>query len=262
MRDIKRDKTTKKAGQKKILIGCVDVISIALSFFAALWFRFDFSVGEIPVEYIRGYQNSIWIWCAICVCAFVAAKLYNSIWSFVSTDELFRITMSYLVLGAVGMGLVYLFDLQMPRSYYVLGLLFSYICTVSIRFSYRFLRQMTKLLSFFTHQAAHDNIMLVGAGEAGRVLVSEFQKSNYITGQIVCCIDDNPVKRGKILSGIPIVGDRYDIPKAIEKYKVNKIIIAIPTCPAVERRRSWIFVLPPAARCRPCPVFTSWSTEK
>ena len=236
MRDNKRNKITKKAGQKKILIGCVDIISIVLAFFAALWIRFDFSVDEIPVEYIHGYLNSIWIWCGICVVAFMVAKLYNSIWTFVSTDELFRITMTYLVLIAVGVGLAYLFDLQMPRSYYVLGLLFSYICTVSIRFSYRFLRQMTKLVNGFTHQTSHDNIMLIGAGEAGRVLVSEFQKSSYITGQIVCCIDDNPVKRGKIIGGIPIVGNRYDIPKAVEKYKVNKIIIAIPSCPAAEKK--------------------------
>ena len=73
-----------------MLVGCMDMLSIALSFFAALWIRFDFHFNEIPLQYMQVYLNTIGIWCVICVVAFIIAKLYNSIWVFVSTDELFR----------------------------------------------------------------------------------------------------------------------------------------------------------------------------
>ena len=71
--------------------------------------------------------------------------------------------------------------------------------------------------------------MIIGAGEAGRSLVNEFHTSAYVKSQVVCAIDDNPVKRGKRLLGVPIVGDRYDIPNAVKDYKVDRIIFAIPT---------------------------------
>ena len=230
------NKMTRRSYQKRILIGCVDVLSIALSFFVALWIRFDFHFNEIPTQYMQGYLNTIGWWCGICVVAFIVAKLYNSIWVFVSTDELFRTIVTYGVLAAVGLGLAYGLDLHMPRSYYALGLIFSCICTVAIRFSYRFLRQLAIFFGHNKGRAPRKNVMLIGAGEAGRMLVSEFQLSNYISGRIVCCIDDNPVKRGKLIGGIPIVGDRHDIPEAVEKYKVQKIIIAIPTCPAPDKK--------------------------
>ena len=179
MIDYQKNKMTKRSNQKKLLIGCMDVLSIALSFFVALWIRFDFHFNEIPLQYKLVYLNTIVIWCAICVVAFTVAKLYNSIWVFVSTDELFRVTVTYVILAAIGLGLAYAFDLSMPRSYYVLGLIFSYLSTVAIRFSYRFLRQ---LAIFFMHKSngLRNNVMLIGAGEAGRMLVSEFQMSNSI----------------------------------------------------------------------------------
>ena len=221
---------------KKIMIGIMDVLSIAFSFFAALWIRFDFHLDDIPPEFMKGYISTIWIWCAVCVVAFAIAKLYNSIWTFVSTDEMFRVIMTYVVLAAVGVGLARLLGLHMPRSYYALGFLLSGICTTLIRFSYRLLRQLSVFLSHMRNHQTQKNVMLIGAGEAGRMLISEFQMSDYISGRIVCCIDDNPIKRGKIISGIPIVGNRHDIPAAVEKYKVNKIIMAIPSCPAAEKK--------------------------
>ena len=76
------------------------------------------------------------------------------------------------------------------------------------------------------------NIMLIGAGEAGRSLALEFSNSQYVRDRVVCVIDDNPIKRNKRLYGIPIVGNRTDIPKAVEQYHVQKIIFAIPSCSA------------------------------
>ena len=117
MTEKKKNKITRRSGQKKILIGLMDVLSIALSFFVALWIRFDFHFNEIPLQYKLVYLNTIGIWCAICVVAFIIAKLYNSIWVFVSTDELFRTTITYGALASIGLGLAYVFDLSMPRSY-------------------------------------------------------------------------------------------------------------------------------------------------
>ena len=223
-------------GRKKIIIGMMDAISIAMAFFLALWIRFDFDMGRIPPEYMEGFLHTIIPWCAVCIVAFMIAKLYNSIWLFVSTDELFRVCITYAVLAVVGLGFVILFRIDMPRSYYALGMMLSCLATIMIRFSYRFMRQLSIFFSNAKSSHGQINIMLIGAGEAGRMLVNEFHLSHYLSGRIVCCIDDNPIKRGKLIGGVPIVGNRHDIPEMVEKYHVDKIIIAIPSCSAVDKK--------------------------
>ena len=87
----KQNKIEEKVSRKRLLIITLDILAIAVSFFLALWIRFDFRFGMIPREYLFTYLNSIFIWCGISVLAFAVAKLYNSVWVFVSTNEFFRI---------------------------------------------------------------------------------------------------------------------------------------------------------------------------
>ena len=71
--------------------------------------------------------------------------------------------------------------------------------------------------------------MIIGAGQAGRTIIKELTTSSHINNSNVACIvDDNQSKVGRILEGIPIVGNRADIPEMAKKYNINKIIYAIP----------------------------------
>ena len=87
-----------------------------------------------------------------------------------------------------------------------------------------------------THAHSVKNVMLIGAGDAGRALANEFVNSDYIRDRIVCVIDDNPNKRHKRLCGVPIVGGRQEIPHMVQQYKVSKIIYAIPSSSAATRK--------------------------
>jgi len=120
---------------RMLLIGFFDVLSIFICFYLALWMRFEFRIGDIPPEYLKGWLISAPFWCAVSVVVFLLFKLYSSVWSFVSTDELFRIIGSYCVLGLLGLGVVLLNWVDMPRSYYALGYVLSFLCTVAIRFA-------------------------------------------------------------------------------------------------------------------------------
>ena len=225
------------AVKRRIIIGVMDVISILGSFFLALWLRYDFRFDMIPTEYLDFYLRTVFWWCGLCVSVFSLFNLYNSIWFFVSVDELFRIMGSYLVLTAIGA--IYAFGIApvgaIPRSYYVLGMVFSFLCTVTIRFSYRLVRIVKGYLTQ-ERNGKRERVMIIGAGEAGRSLVSEFITSTYIKSQVACVIDDNPIKRGKRLLGVPIVGNREDIPDAVTRYKVQRIIFAIPSATPAERK--------------------------
>ena len=221
---------------KVIFIMMLDVLATVVSFFLGLWFRYDFSFAEIRPVHLEGFLSAIGLWCVITLLVFWIFRLYNSIWAFVSTPEVFRITGAYVVLGVIGV-LVFHFDGNlMPRSSMVVGFLFSFVSTVTIRFSYRLLRTAQRRISHITHANGVKNVMLIGAGDAGRALAVEFTNSDHIQDHLSCVIDDNPVKWNKQLCGVPIVGGRQDIATAVKKYKISKIIFAIPNCTAKSRK--------------------------
>ncbi len=78
--------------------------------------------------------------------------------------------------------------------------------------------------------------MLIGAGEAGSIILNEIKKSTYVTKTIRCIIDDDPAKKGTYLSGIPVVGNRNTILRNAVKFDVEEIILAIPTIEPKDRK--------------------------
>ena len=78
--------------------------------------------------------------------------------------------------------------------------------------------------------------MIIGAGQAGRQLIREYAVSSHLNSRVACLIDDNPAKRGRILEGVRIVGGRRDIPQAVKRYDIRKIIFAIPSLQGAGRQ--------------------------
>ena len=223
---------------KRAMIVCIlDVICIAGSFFLALWIRYEFSYSAIPTVFLYRYAKTIFIWAAVSVFVFSRFRLYNSIWVFVGIDELFRIIMSYGVLLIIGAVSVVALHIEMPWAYYAIGYILSFMSTVGLRFSYRIVRQVLNELADGRPKSQKDRIMIIGAGEAGRILIHEYARSSYLNGDVVCLIDDNPAKRNRILEGIRIVGDSDDIREMAERYHIDKIIYAIPSSDSATRKR-------------------------
>ena len=190
---------------KAAMIMFFDVLTIAGSYFFGLWLRAEFSFAEIRHTHLEGFLTAIGPWCAISVLVFLAFKLYNSIWAFVSTSEMFRIIGAYAVLAVIGVFVFHFDGMIMPRSSMVIGFVFSFLCTVCIRFSYRMYRSAIRKISQAAHANGVKNVMLIGAGDAGRALAMEFLNSDHLRDHLACVIDDNPTKYHKHLCGAPIV---------------------------------------------------------
>ena len=221
---------------KAVLIMMADVVATGTSYFLGLWFPYDFSFHDMREVHFESFLEAIGPWCMITIAVFLVFRLYSSIWAFVGTSEVFRIIGAYGVLGVIG-GILFPFDGNfMPRMSMIVGYLISFFFTVAIRFSYRLYRTALRKISQAAHASGVQNVMLIGAGDAGRALAMEFANSDHVRDHLTCVIDDNPVKINKHLCGAPIVGNRYDIPKAAKRYKVSKIIFAIPSCSAKVRK--------------------------
>ncbi len=232
----KMEKRKVSSVSKVAMIMILDVLATVISFFFGLWFRADFVFENIRETHLEGYLSAIGLWCVITIVVFLCFRLYSSIWAFVSTSEVFRIVGAYCVLAVVGV-VVFHFDGElMPRSSMVVGLLISLVATVFIRFSYRMWISALRKINHAAHASGLRNVMLIGAGDAGRALALEFANSDFIRDHLVCVIDDNPVKHGKRLCGIPIIGGRNMIPDAVKQYRISKIIVAIPSVSAKTRK--------------------------
>ena len=221
---------------KVVLIMLLDILGTAVSFFMGLWFRYDFTIQDIRIDHINGYLSFIIPWCIVTVVVLMIFKLYSCIWAFVSTPEVFRIVGAYAVLAVIGVTWFPFDGSLMPRMSMVMGFILSAIWTVILRFSYRMWRTALRQISHMSHANGVNNVMLIGAGDAGRALALEFANSDYVRDRLACVIDDNPVKLNKRLCGAPIVGNRYAIPDMVKQYKISKIIFAIPSCSAKVRK--------------------------
>lgn len=223
---------------KSLLLCLADILIVMGSYFMALFMRFDFRIAMIPEEYIAGYFWSMPFWIVSTIVIYYIYKLYHSIWAFVSIAEVKRIVMADLVLIPVYViGAVFM-ELHMPKSYYFMGYIMSCVCCAGVRFSYRYIRFYLRSLQGETKEEGkeRDRIMVIGAGTVGQTLIREIRKADSVYAKVVCAIDDNPEKKGRILEGIPIVGNRYDIVDMVKKYDVNRIIYAIPSTTGQNRK--------------------------
>ena len=234
----KEHKANQQWTEKMLMLLLADSLIILISYFTALLLRFDFVFPSIPQEYLTGYLWSMPFWIISTVVVFYICRLYHSIWRLASVAELQMILIAYAVLAVVySVGMLFM-EMRMPRSYYFIGFLLSFLLTTGMRFSYRILRfyinsSNTELNSEKTEK---EHIMVIGAGAAGQALIKEIINSDKLDAQVVCIIDDNPTKYGRILEGITIVGDRYQIPEMVKKYRVSRIIYAIPAASPEDRK--------------------------
>ena len=217
----------------------MDIISIVFCYGFALFLRFDFIYSHIlesSPHHLNNYLRSMPVWCGVTVTVFFAMRLYHSIWRQASFAELKSILLTYLLLIPCYWITASLMNLCLPKSYYIMGFLLNFGATTAIRFSFRLLRILTQSLSLFRHSdKQQDRVMVIGAGSAGQMLIKELQNSDTLVSRVCCVIDDNPNKLGKQIEGVDIVGNRHDIVNMAQKYKITRIVYAIPSNKAEDR---------------------------
>lgn len=214
----------------------LDVMSIVVAAFTALYIRFDFSFNGIPSEYLQKFERIIPYSIIITLGFFAIWKLYKSVWRYASATELLNIVFATTCASAGQIITCYLLNEKMPRSYYVLYWFLLFGMTCIIRFSYRILRLINSKRSEFSGKKERINVMLIGAGAAANAILKEIETSRYLNLNAKCIIDDNSGCHGKFLRGVPIVGGRNKIIDAVGEYGIDEIIFAIPSASMCVRK--------------------------
>lgn len=214
------------------LLMVYDALSLAFSYFIALWLRFDLRYTTIDYPYLEAWKHFLPLYILFSLAVFWYLKLYKSIWRFASYSELLRVSVATIISAlfhTVGITLLYI---RMPISYYFIGALLQYVAVLGIRFSYRFILLIRKIRV----KQVNSRIMVIGAGSAGQMLIRDIQRAGEVDGEVLCIIDDNQNKWGRTIDNIPVVGGRENILEMVEKYSIDKIFLAIPSATAQQRR--------------------------
>ena len=215
--------------KKKILIAIADILAVIIAYGLALSLRFDMRYSKIPEQFIVGYMYYIVLASVLLVSCYVIAKLYRSVWFYAGINEILKTCVASIA-ACVMTGVVFsIAIMRMPISFYLIGWILVFGFTASIRMMYRLLRRMRIKTENSKENTERQNIMIIGAGAAGLVLLREYHNSYYLTDRVKIFIDDNAQKWNKYLDGVLIEGGRNKILESVEKYQINKIILAMPS---------------------------------
>lgn len=212
---------------RMILLCLVDILTLTIHPFLAIIMRYEMHYAWVPADYIHSIWSYLIINIVTTLIIFLILNLYNSIWSFAGMNELALIVVACglsTVLQAFGMQIL---ALSVPRSFHVFYFFLLTMTTTITRFSYRALRVIQNT---WKKQNGHVyQTLVIGAGEAGSMIIQELKYSPHLNSRVVGAIDDNPSKKGKYIHGVKVLGNRDMIIPSVEKYKVDEIILAIPS---------------------------------
>ena len=214
-----------------------DIIMIHLASVIALVIRFDVVFTKVDPVFWNVLSKYSIIHTILTIGIFILFQLYTSLWIYAGMRELFNIILAGVLTSLVQYIGVSTMGMLLPRSYYLIYPTVLITFTTIGRFGYRTLRQIR--LHMNKRKGKNDAVrtMIIGAGAAGSMLLHEMRTSKHINYNVCCVIDDDPVKIGSNILGVPIIGGQEMIPAAVERYDIEEIIIAIPTLTGKERKK-------------------------
>ncbi len=216
-----------------------DVICINFAYIMAFLLRFDFKINtDVSIGFFAVYADNILLITVVKLLVLWAFGLYRSLWKYAGTQEIVKIGLAVLV--ATAAAIVYLEFIQrsMPRSIYVFSCMMDFLLISGVRFGYRILREFRSpssfksvFLSLAKRSVGSDltKVMVVGAGDAGAIIIKDIKQHPELGKRVVVVIDDNPSKLNQVIAGVKIAGNHHGIRQIARKYGVDEIIIAIPS---------------------------------
>ncbi|MGY0372545.1 polysaccharide biosynthesis protein [Clostridium sp. JNZ J1-5] len=215
-----------------------DIILVTVFLYFALLLRFEF---KIPGEYITFFKVSIIpviLFTVVCNRMF---HLYDFIWKYASIDELMSIIYSVSLANIIFILYSYTINYKLlkfmhyrfPATVHIIFWLLSIGALGGTRFFYRIMGRNDTIPEC---EKENSKVLIIGAGDAGAMLIKEVKKHNTLNYDIVGLIDDDLYKKGHVINGIKILGNRNDIEKICEEKKVEEIFIALPSAPFQERK--------------------------
>lgn len=213
---------------RRIGLHILDGAMIIMASYFSLVIRFEFGALKMDPYYIENLCLTLPSTVVLTLFIFWSFRIYHSLWEYISEREIFNLIGACGASALLQLLIITMTGKSMPRSYYILYWVFITCFMTVTRAAYRYIRIQRYNFQKVKSKKKTERVMVLGAGEAGTALIREIQTSEHLNYKVCCVMDIDKSKHGKFLRGVPIVGDRNDIVRCAEKYKIDKIFVALP----------------------------------
>jgi FlaA1/EpsC-like NDP-sugar epimerase len=218
---------------RRLVVWTVQAAVFVASGITAFLLRFDFA---LPSAYARYLAYALPLWLVVKIIVFRLAKLDRGLWKYVSVVDVLRIAAGNAVASALCcLGIVVLAPSGFPRSIYALDLLVCFLGTCGLRLTVRIIQEVTSRMH--SGKAARKNTLIYGAGDSGVTLLREIRNNPRLSYRVLGFLDDSPTRLGLRISGLSVIGSGDDIKRLVREYKIQLILIAIPSASGAEMTR-------------------------
>jgi FlaA1/EpsC-like NDP-sugar epimerase len=212
----------------------VDAGIVALAWFLAFELRFD---NGLPPYYATLLDRTILLVVAIKLVVFVAFGFYNRWWRYVSVRDMWAAARGVIVASLIADLTVYLLspvhNVRLPRSIAAM----DFLLTLALVAGSRLLARTVIERPGLSVVARGREVVVVGAGDAGRLIVQEMQRSRMLRYTPIGFVDDDPRKRNTRIMGVRVLGTIAELPHVLRERRPDELLIAMPTVSGEVRRR-------------------------
>ncbi len=215
----------------------IETLSVVACDFAAITLAYLFALLLVNKRIAPDWQILYWYLAnlAAVYVLFAAFRLYSFVFNAVGIVDCLKLTAASVLVFGVNCAFVFMFQRVASWGASIAFCIFLFLFALIIRFSKRL--YYTVRYSFSRKNVGKVRTMIVGAGNAGAMLIREIQTTDKINYLPLLIVDDDLEKLGKTVHGIKVAGTTQDIPKLASKYAIDDIIIAIPAAPKAQVKR-------------------------
>ncbi len=209
---------------KRLIVFSCDVFLVCASLILAFLLRFDF---HIPVEEMKLLRECLLVVLILQPLTFAAFGFYRSLWRYASLQDAFAILKGVTVASFLAVfAVLYMRQFApIPRSIFIIDWFLLFTMVSSSRLVWRIFRE--NLMKRRTGNGT--KTVIVGAGEAGSLLLKEIRRHSAVSYRVAGFVDDDPEKKGMLLHGVPVLGSIRLLPAIIREHGIEDVIIAIPS---------------------------------
>ena len=216
------------------LIMLLDLLTVALGIIASIFL----GKASDPFSMLNYHHIEIIEFLAISLVIYTASFYLfgtnKSLWSYLGVNEIVNICFS-VVLGDLITSILYQYMLPDTFSNVRFAIFSPLLIIAGMMFIRMFYRALREREAGKYGATAYKNTFIIGAGDAGYILLKELSKNNIFRANVVGLIDDN--RKNSVISGVTVVGTTYDMLKLIPKYEVEQVFLAIPSISAYNKNR-------------------------
>ncbi len=210
--------------RNKLLLMLIDAVLIVLAYTLSFLIRFDF---QIPPAYSELFWKGLWIVVAVKPLVFLTTGFYKKLWRYASVRDALTIFKVVSVSSLCSSFLLTFFTYydHFPRSIIILDWLTLLFLIASSRLTWRLYRDH----SVSSNRDVGRRTLILGAGDAGRLLLTEIERQKTADYNIVGFIDDDDKKKGMYLCNIPVLGKQEQMRELVLHHRIEELIIAVPS---------------------------------